>query len=95
FRVEAAGLVPKARFTPQEDAGPDASDAIMATREVWMPETGGFVPCPVYERDRLRAGNVIRGPAIVEQMDATTVVLPDMKARVEPYLNLILEAASR
>ncbi|MBN8929589.1 MAG: methylhydantoinase [Rhodospirillales bacterium 69-11] len=95
FRVEAAGLVPKARFTPQEDAGPDASAAIMATREVWMPEAGGFVPCPVYDRDRLRAGNVIRGPAIVEQMDATTVVLPDMKARVEPYLNLILEAASR
>ncbi|MBN8897683.1 MAG: hydantoinase/oxoprolinase family protein [Rhodospirillales bacterium] len=95
FRVEAAGLVPKARFTPQEDAGPDASAAIMATREVWMPETGGFVACPVYDRDKLRAGNVIRGPAIVEQMDATTVVLPDMKARVEPYLNLILEAASR
>ncbi|MBN8874782.1 MAG: hydantoinase/oxoprolinase family protein [Rhodospirillales bacterium] len=93
FRVEAAGLVPKARFTPQPDAGPDASAAIMATREVWMPETGGFVACPVYDRDKLRAGNVIRGPAIVEQMDATTVVLPGMTARVEPYLNLILEAA--
>ncbi|MBN8903553.1 MAG: hydantoinase/oxoprolinase family protein, partial [Rhodospirillales bacterium] len=82
-----------ARFTPQPDAGPDASAAIMATREVWMPETGGFVACPVYDRDKLRAGNVIRGPAIVEQMDATTVVLPGMTARVEPYLNLILEAA--
>ena len=32
------------------------------------------------------------GPPIVEQMDATTVVLPGMIARVEPYLNLILEA---
>ena len=39
------------------------------------------------------AGNRIAGPAIVEQMDATTVVLPGMTARVEPYLNLILEAA--
>ena len=31
------------------------------------------------------------GPAIVEQMDATTLVLPGMTARVDPYLNLILE----
>jgi len=41
----------------------------------------------------LRAGNRFSGPAVVEQMDATTVVLPSMTARVEPYLNLILEAA--
>jgi N-methylhydantoinase A len=35
----------------------------------------------------------VRGPAIVEQMDATTLVLPGMVARVEPYMNLIVEAA--
>jgi N-methylhydantoinase A len=93
FRVEAAGTVPKASFHAQPDAGPDASEAIMARRNVWLPETGGFVACPVYDRERLRAGNSIAGPAIVEQMDATTVVLPGMVARVEPYLNLILEAA--
>jgi N-methylhydantoinase A len=93
FRVEAAGTVPKASFDPQPDSGPDASGAIIATRKVWLPEVGGFIACPVYERDKLNAGNRIAGPAIVEQMDATTVVLPNMMARVEPYLNLILEAA--
>jgi N-methylhydantoinase A len=93
FRVEAAGVVPKASFKPQPEAEPDASGAIVARRDVWLPEAGGFVACPVYDRERLRAGNRIAGPAIVEQMDATTVVLPEMVARVEPYLNLILEAA--
>jgi N-methylhydantoinase A len=93
FRVEAAGVVPKASFVAQPDAGPDASDAVVARRQVWLPEAGGFVDCPVYDRERLRAGNRIGGPAIVEQMDATTVVLPDFVARVEPYLNLIMEAA--
>ena len=92
FRVEAAGVVPKAAFVPQPDAGADASAAIKARREVWLPEAGGFVTCPVYDRDRLHAGNRIVGPAIVEQMDATTVVLPGMDAWVEPYMNLILEA---
>ena len=93
FRVEASGVVPKATFAAQADAGPDASGAIVGSREVWLPEAGGFTPCPVYDRDRLQAGNRFSGPAIIEQMDATTVVPPDWVARVESFLNVILEAA--
>ena len=93
LRVEATGRVPKAAFAPRPEGPPDASAAITGTRDVWMPEAGGFVPCPIYDRDRLAPGHRFTGPAIVEQMDATTVVLPGMTARVEPYGNLILEAA--
>lgn len=92
-RIEAIGIVPKARFPAFPDAGPDASAAIIGTRDAWLPEAGRFVACPLYDRDRLSPGNRIVGPAIVEQMDATTVVLPGMTGRVEPYLNLILETA--
>jgi N-methylhydantoinase A len=91
FRVEATGVVRKAEFRPQPDAGPDAASAVIGYRDVWLAEASGFVSCPVYDRNKLRAGNRIAGPAIVEQMDATTLVLPGMTARVEPYLNLILE----
>ena len=91
YRVEAIGFVPKAEFRPEPDAGPDASAAIMGRREVWFTETGGFVDCALYDREKLKSGNLIEGPAIIEQMDATTVLLPGMTARVEPYLNLILE----
>lgn len=90
LRLEAAGIVNKATFRPQEPEGPDAAQAQIATRDVWLPEAGGFVPCPVYARDRLRCGNVIEGPAIVEQMDTTTVILPGMTGTVDPTLNLIL-----
>jgi N-methylhydantoinase A len=93
FRVEAAGLVRKAAFQPRPEQGADASGAIIGRRDVWLPEAGGFVTCPVLARDKLDAGNRIAGPAIVEQMDATTLILPGMIARVEPYLNLILETA--
>ena len=93
FRVEATGPVPKAHFARQSEAGPDATAAIAATREVWLPESGGFVPCPVYDRDRLHPGHRFTGPAIVEQMDATTVVLPAMQASVDPHQNLLLEFA--
>ena len=92
FRLEAAGVVRKAAFAPRPDAGEDASGAIIGSREVWLPEAGGFVTCAIYDRARLDAGNRIAGPAIVEQMDATTVILPGMVGVVEPYLNLVLEA---
>ncbi|WP_176086039.1 hydantoinase/oxoprolinase family protein [Martelella sp. HB161492] len=91
LRVEAAGIVDKAEFQKQDDAGPDASTAKIGEREVYMSEAGGFVICPVYERSLMKAGNVIAGPAIVEQMDTTTVLLPGMTGKVDPYLNLILE----
>lgn len=91
MRVEAIGHVPKAAFVPQPDAGPDASAAAIGEREVWFPEAHGFVRVTVYDREKLKPGNRIVGPAIVEQMDATTVLLPGMTGTVEPYLNLILE----
>lgn len=94
LRVEAAGLVSKAEFNRLPDAGADASAARIGAREVWMPEVGGFTECVVYSRDALKPGNRIDGPAIVEQMDTTTVILPDMQATVDSYLNLVLEARS-
>jgi N-methylhydantoinase A len=92
FRVEASGLVKKAGSPRLPDHGPDASSAVTGTREVWLAEAGGFVTCPVYDRERLRPGNRIVGPAVIEQMDTTTLVLPGMEGRIENYLNLILEA---
>ena len=94
FRVEAAGLVPKAAFPSRPEGPPDASAAIIGSRDVWLPEAGGFTPCPVYDRDRLAPGHRFAGPAIVEQMDATTVIPPGLAARVEPHGNLILEASA-
>ena len=93
FRIEATGLVRKATFQPRPMGGADASRAMIGHRDVWLSEAAGFVSCPVYDREQLDAGNRIAGPAIIEQMDTTTVVPPGMTARVEPYLNLILEAA--
>lgn len=91
LRVEATGLVPKAEFRPQTLAEPSAEAAIIGRREVYMPEVGGMVECPIYARDKLKAGNRFNGPAIIEQMDATTVLLPDTEASVDAYLNVILK----
>ncbi|GGG21457.1 methylhydantoinase [Rhizobium wenxiniae] len=92
FRLAASGLVEKAQFQPAEIEGPDSSAAITGSREVWMMEAGGFVTATLYDRAKLKAGNVVQGPAIIDQMDTTTVVPMDTTATVDAYLNLMLEA---
>jgi len=91
IRLEARGLVPSPTFERHEIVGKDASAAIVGQRKVWLPETQGWTECPVYERSKLVAGNVITGPAIVQQLDTTTVILPSMTGEVDAYLNLVLE----
>ncbi len=44
----------------------------------------GWLPAPLYRRDELPAGAVIDGPAIVEELDSTTLVLPGHICRVLP-----------
>jgi N-methylhydantoinase A len=94
LRLEATGLVKKATLKAHPDADPDANAAITGRRPVWFPEAGDFMSTPIYSRDALQPGNRFTGPAIVEQMDTTTVVPPGMNAQVDRYLNLILEVTA-
>ena len=44
----------------------------------------------IYDRDKLKAGNVIPGPAIIFEMDSTALVHADCTAKVDPYGNIII-----
>jgi N-methylhydantoinase A len=59
-------------------------------REVVFTVSDGPVDTPVYRREVLAVDQVIEGPAIIEQMDTTTVLIPEMTATVHPSGNLIL-----
>ena len=64
----------------------------------WATRTATFdgqttVKLPVYKRPELDVDAEIEGPAIIDQMDSTTVVYPDQSARVDPLGNLILSTA--
>ena len=51
---------------------------------------GSFSSVNVYDRVKLRAGNRIRGPAIIIQMDATTVIHPNHTGEVDEYLSILI-----
>ncbi|MBI2320570.1 MAG: hydantoinase/oxoprolinase family protein [Chloroflexi bacterium] len=91
FRVVASAAVPKPSFEQAAAGGGDLAVARVGEREVWFGDAGGFVACPIYRRASLGPGIELRGPAVLEQMDATTVVLPGQRAYVDSYRNVILE----
>ncbi len=64
-------------------------EAQTGSRSVWF-ETG-YAETPIYWRDHLPMDAVIEGPAIVEQLDTTTVIDPDHKALSDPHGNLLVE----
>lgn len=44
----------------------------------------------IYDRAKLEAGHIVKGPAVITEMDSTTVVLPGYEAKVDTRLNLLL-----
>jgi N-methylhydantoinase A len=67
------------------------SGAQVGRRRIVLPTGRRPVGASVYRREHLRAGNRIEGPAIVEQMDSTTLVLGAQVARVDGTGNLWIE----
>ncbi|BAU26655.1 N-methylhydantoinase A [Aneurinibacillus soli] len=89
LRVAAIGTVPKPDLPMEEPKG-SLAGAIRGTREVYFEESGGFVEATVYYRPLIPVGSVFHGPAIIEQLDSTTVVPPGFRAEVDAYKNLLL-----
>lgn len=58
------------------------------TRQVWF--RGGAKPTPVFERDELKPGQVVAGPAIIDAPDSTMLVHPGQSARLDEYRNITL-----
>ena len=95
WRVAAQGPRP-ALHLPQGPAAPGAAAAgaaaaVKGKRPAYLPEAGGFVDVPVYDRYRLAPGHAFEGPAIVEERESTVVLGPGASARVDAWLNLVVD----
>jgi N-methylhydantoinase A len=73
--VEAVGVIEKPVLPATELHGPDPSAAEEAPRPVYWPEAGKRLSTRVYDGLRLRAGNAMEGPAVIE-LPGTTIALP-------------------
>ncbi|MDA1035547.1 MAG: hydantoinase/oxoprolinase family protein [Chloroflexi bacterium] len=93
FRLRASALVKKAELRKRDKATKPVETARTGERPVCFDSAVGMVPCAIYERELLGPGHQISGPAIVEQLDSTTVVYPGQRAVVDDYLNIVISVA--
>jgi N-methylhydantoinase A len=91
LRVSAIGRLGKPRFSkiPQGEPTPPRA-ALRSTRSVIF-DGHGEVKAAVFDRTKLLQGNVINGPAIIEEAASTTVVEPGDTVTVNAYGHLVMQ----
>ena len=88
LRMKMVMPVDKPLPEPEERGGEDPGSAWVGEATVVFPE--GPVEAPSYLRERLLCGNRVPGPALVLQMDSTTVIPPGWVAEVDRWGNLVV-----
>jgi N-methylhydantoinase A len=91
-RASVSGPRPTVSPTTLEPGTGDPAAARTGTAPVYV--GGGWTDAAWYDRARLRAGDALDGPAIVTEMDSTTLVLPGHTATVDPSGSLLIRPAA-
>ncbi len=91
INVTGTGITDKYRPRPVHSRPAERPGPRHDSRPVYWREKGGWVDTPVWSRPSLAVGFRTTGPAVVEQMDSTTLVPPGMDMEVDPYGNLVLD----
>jgi N-methylhydantoinase A len=91
FEIKGVGRLDK----PQPPARPlesvDPSAALKGRRSVYLDNEVGYQLIDIYVREKLRPGNVLEGPAVVEAVDTTIFVDRSQRLAVDQYLNLVMQ----
>ena len=88
FRLRAFGAMTKLAIRNIAIGNSNAEAALVRTRLIHL--AGQRRDCAIYERSKLLAGNVIHGPAIVEEPAHVTLIFPGDILRVDAYGNLVV-----
>ena len=90
LRITAVGRVDKSGLDPMPLASEDSAHTIKGTRKVYFEESG-WTDTPVYNRDLLKPGNKLVGPAVIEERITTVIVHPKWDAQIDKFGNVILK----
>ena len=95
LRLTCIGKTEKPKFLKMKNDGPDPSKAYKKKRKVYIPTKKKFQMVSVFDGDRLRYGNKIEGPAIIEQVNTTTFVSPEFSVLCDAYGSFTMYLKSR
>lgn len=88
LRTVGIGRVTKVELPEAEPGDADASSAYTGEHQIYR--HGEWITAKLYDRNKLRPGMQVEGPAIITEVDSTTVVLPHHTATVDRYFNLLI-----
>jgi N-methylhydantoinase A len=91
IRLRVIGVTPPIAWPRRRLGKIDPRAAVTTQRRVYF--AGKAYYTPVYARNKLQPGNRLRGPAIISEYSATTVVSPGWTARVDEFENMILSGS--
>jgi N-methylhydantoinase A len=93
LRMSAVGHVPSVRRDVLGVGNGDIGRAQKGTRDLWV-RGSGALQAPFYDRYKLLAADEVPGPAIIEEIDSSTLVLPGYSAGVQAEGHLIIRPLS-
>jgi N-methylhydantoinase A len=88
LRAVAQGKPTAVRAMRIAKGGSDASGAVLASHNIFV--DGRDQKAMLYDRTKLQAGNVVKGPAVILQMDTTTLILPGHAGKVDDFGNILI-----
>jgi len=89
LRVVTIGKSPEVQLPLGEEKGENPKKAEKFARDVYFyPE--GYLDTKVYDREKLESGNIINGPAIIEETISSTLIPPGATAAIDKYFNIII-----
>ena len=88
LRAIGVGIMLKLELSKTRAGSADASRAILEKHKIYY--RGKLIDAPIYDRYKLRPGNVINGPAVIVQKDSTTLILAKHFGKVDAYQNILI-----
>ena len=95
LKLHAIGMRRPIELNKETVRSEELSVAFKRSRSVYFDEIGGFTDTPCYDGDRLGYGNVIEGPAIIEETKTTILVPMGYVLMIDAYRNNILRKKER
>ena len=85
MRLECIGRTEKPKFLEEKYDGVDPSKAFKRRRKVFLPVKKEFGEVDIFDGEKLRFGNKIEGPAVIEQVNTTTFATPEYNVVCDRY----------
>ncbi|TDR92913.1 hydantoinase/oxoprolinase family protein [Enterovirga rhinocerotis] len=90
WSLDAVGTASEGGLESASLSAADASGALLTTSRAWLKDAGGEIDLPVYDGSRLRPGNVIEGPALVQEIVTANFIPFGAQGRVTEQRGLML-----